>query len=152
MPTVGQIRDAIVAKMNGIAGIGRVHGFERYAKREADFVALFKSTDKVLGWIVRRVATREISRIVGRSIVTHRWQIRGYMSLDDATQSEVAFDTLIEAVRDAFRADETLGGLIDDTVADGDVAGVQVDDSGPVFFGGVLCHGARLTLNTRHSQ
>jgi hypothetical protein len=29
-------------------------------------------------------------------------------------------------------------------------AGVQVPESGPVMFAGVLCHAARLTLATRH--
>ena len=33
--------------------------------------------------------------------------------------------------------------------ASGQVAGLQVADSGPVLFAGVLCHAARLVLQTR---
>ena len=56
-------------------------------------------------------------------------------------------DRLIEAVRVAFRHDETLGGVVETTMSDGR-AGPQLDDSGPAMFAGVLCHHARLTLST----
>lgn len=69
------------------------------------------------------------------------------MSLDDETQSELAFDNLIEAARDAFREDETIGGAVETTTVDGQ-AGLQLDDSGPSMFAGVLCHHARLSLAT----
>lgn len=151
MATVEQTRDAIAVKLGGVPGAGIVHRFERYATKQSDFRTLFEIDGQVRGWTVRRVATREESPAVGRWRVTHRWQIRVYMSLDDAAESEVAFDNLVEAARDAFRADETLGGLIDDTVS-GPVSGLQLDDSGPVMFAGVLCHAARLTLHTRHTQ
>jgi hypothetical protein len=83
--------------------------------------------------------------------VLNKWRISGFLSLDDANQSEIVFDNLVEAVCDAFRADETLGGLIAGTVMDNpNVAGIQVEDSGPVMFAGVLCHSARLVLYTWH--
>jgi len=74
------------------------------------------------------------------------------MSLDDADSTELTFDTLIESIRDAFRDDDSLGGLIFSTVIDNksNQAGVQVDETAPVLFAGVLCHSARLSLTTRH--
>jgi hypothetical protein len=75
------------------------------------------------------------------------------MSLDDAAASELVFDDLIESIRDAFAADETLGGTVaqcavpDDGSGNGE-SGIQLDDTGPAMFAGVLCHVCRLGLNT----
>lgn len=151
MATLAQIRAAIVAKLEGVAGIGNVHDRERYADRHSELKTLFVTGGKVLGWVVRRVRTQEFSPAVGRYVVRHGWQIRGYMSFDDSASSETAFDDLIEDIRDAFRADEELGGLIAGIDVD-DRTGVQVEDSGPVMFCGALCHGCRLALTTEHYQ
>lgn len=155
MPTVEQIRDAIEAKMNTVTDIGRVQDYERFTKRDKDFQDLYLSSGQIRGWLIRRTATRETSPAIGRFVVTHRWQIRGYMALDDSAASEKTFDTLIEALRDAFRSDESLGGLVASTVlpeGEGGEAGLQLEDHGPVMFANVLCHGARLRLATIHFQ
>lgn len=148
--TLEQIRAAIVAKMETVDDIGRVHGFERYAREQKRFLELYKPElhDEIRGWFVRRVGTVGTSPALTRHSALHRWRISGFMSLDDERQSEVAFDTLIEALRAAFRADETLNGLIGG-MSDGRVSGLQLDESQPVSFAGVLCHSARLTLYTR---
>lgn len=155
MPTLEQIRDACVAKIAAIADIGKVHSYERYAAQQADMKSLYVATisgrDQLRGWFVRRTGTNETSDALGRYVVTHTWQIRGYMALEDGAASEKAFDALIEAIRDAFRSDENLGGLISSTVVE-EGAGVQVEESAPVLFAGVLCHSARLKFYTRHYQ
>jgi hypothetical protein len=152
MTTVTQIRDAIKAKLEGIAGIGVVHRYERLAARVADLKALYVSgaPAKLLGWHIRRISTSEVSPALGSYTIDHRWQIRGFMAIDDATESELAFDNLIEAIRDAFRADETLGGLIKGTQVPPPTIGMQLIEHGPVMFADVLCHGARLGYATRH--
>lgn len=153
MPTVEQIRTAIANKIAAVADVGQVHAWQRYAQNNADFRALYVATiagaEQLRGWHVRRVATDETSDARGRYVVTHRWEIRGYMGLDDGAQTERTFDTLIEALRDAFRDDETLGGLVSSTVID-EGAGLQLDEHVPVMFAGTLAHMARLTLYTRH--
>lgn len=149
MPTISQIRDAIAGKIAAVPGSGVVHGFQRYAKREADFRQLYEDAGTIRGWYVRRTGTDESSGALGRTTVVHRWRVQGYRALDDATQSERDFDELVETVRDAFRADETLGGVVATTVV-GEQAGLQVEDSGPVMFAGVLSHGVRCALLTRH--
>lgn len=152
MLDLAAIRAAIVAKLMTVPGIGLVHDYERYAKAEKDFRDIYKSGERILGWHVRRVTTRETSKIVGRHEGLIGWRIRGYMSIDDVAQSELEFDALIEAVRAAFRSDQTLGGSVDSIVTpDGQhLAGLQLDDSGPVMFAGVLCHGCTLSLTTRY--
>ena len=145
------IRAAIVAKIEGVAGIGTVHPYERYAVAQEAFRQLYLTGTDVDGWFVRRVQTIERSRAIGRYMEDHRWAIRGFRSLVDAAASELAFDATIEAMRDAFRADETLSGAVDSILV-GELAGLQVDDSGPVMFAGVLCHAAHLTLWTRSTR
>jgi len=152
--TTAEIRAAIVATLQAISGMGVVHNYERYAKDDKAFRLLYAAGDRVQGWNVRRVARHESSPCLGRWLVTQEWRIAGWRSLADAEASELAFDDLIDAAMDAFRNDSTLGGVVETTVlGDGadDPAGLQLIESGPVMFCGVLCHGARLSLFTRHS-
>lgn len=145
-------RAAIVATMQTVTGLGQVHAYERFAKQDAAFRDLYKSGDRILGWHVRRVSTRETSAVMGRYHGQIGWRIRGFMSIDDAAASEQAFDALIETLRDAVRADESLGGVVDSTLdPDSGQVGLQLDDSGPVMFAGVLCHGCTLSLTTLYT-
>lgn len=157
MSTLNQVRTAIVAALSGIANVGQVHDYERYAKAEGDFRALYQATigagKSLRGWFVRRVSTREVSATVGVGMEVIGWRITGYLAIDDAAASEKAFDDLIEAIRAAFRADPTLGGVVGDLYdltqsADSAPYGIQVEESGPVLFAGVLCHRAVLGLVT----
>lgn len=151
MATLSQIRAAIKTKIEGVADAGIVHDRERYAKNAADFMALFVTNGRLAGWTIRRFATAERRPAIGRYVVSHRWKITGYRGFDDANASETAFDLVIEEVRDAFRADDTLGGLIvtqkSADALDGP-SGIQVESSLPVMFGTVLAHQAVLRLDT----
>lgn len=149
------IRAAIVARMNTVANIGRVHAYQRYSSNSAAFAELYSVTiggvKQIRGWWVSRIATRETSDAIGRYVITHTWRIHGYRSLDDAAASETEFDSLIEALRDAFRIDDNLGGVVSSTVVD-EGSGLQIDEQAPVMFCGVLCHAARGRLFTRHYE
>lgn len=140
------IRAAIVAKLKTVAGIGQVYDYERYGKTDKDFREIYAARDRVLGWHVRRVARREAP--VFNEVMTD-WEIRGFMGLEDAAASELDFDTLVDAICDAWRADPTLGRAV---LYPHDNARVvpELADSGPALFAGVLCHSARLKLTTRH--
>ena len=153
MPTLTQIRDAIAAKMETVANIGPVHKFERFAKGEKDFALMYKFNGQIRGWNIRRIKRTSNSPALGITNVVNMWRISGFMSMHDADQSELAFDGLLEDLCAAFRADETLGGLIAGTVLENPVvAGLQIEDSGPVMFAGVLCHSARGILYTWHIE
>lgn len=140
------IRAAIIAKLQAVAGIGQVYAFERYAKDDAAFRALYATGDRLLGWHVRRVARREDA---DNNEVMTDWEIRGFMGMEDASETELLFDSLIDGIHDAWRADPTLGRVL---LFPKDTASVVPDlaDAGPVMFAGVLCHSARLKLTTRH--
>lgn len=153
--TVAAIRTAIKTLMLTVPDVGVVHEYERYTTDMAGVRALYlyAPANQLRGWFVRRANTKEVGRIQNRSVEIIRWQIRGFMALDDSAQSELAMDNLVEGLRAAFRADETLGGTVAQcsVPAPGGGSGesaLQVEDFGPVMFASVLCHGVRLGLNT----
>jgi len=151
MSTAAQIRAAIVATMRTVPGIGVVQDRERYAKDMPSLKAMYQASGKgLLGWFVRRQQIVETDRIQPRSVEYLRWRIQGVMAFDDASASELVFDDLIEQLRAAFRANDTLSGTVAQcALAGGKEAGLQLDDAGPVSFAGVVCHGARLSLVTQ---
>ena len=152
MSPLNVIRSAIVAALQAVPDLGVVHAYERFASHEKAFRDLYVQGGKLLGWHVRRVATRETGSAVGLNQSVTQWRIGGLMALDDAGASELAMEHLVEAIRDRFRADETLGGVV---LSTGDLAqgesgpvGIQVEESGSAMFCGVLCHAVRLGLVT----
>ena len=153
--SVATLRAAIKAKILTVAGMGVVNDYERYAKDQSKLSAAYASAaqagQRIYGWYIRRVRTAELLIDVGRNYEDHAWRIRGFMSLDDTDATEKKLDDQIEAMRAAFRADPTLGGICETTFreANGNQAGLQLEESEPVLFAGVLCHAARLGLITR---
>ena len=153
--SVETLRAAIKAKIVAVASIGTVHDYERYLKDQSRLATLYVNTaqtgSRVYGWNIRRVRTVEQLVSTGRNYQDHYWRIRGYMSLEDADGTEKLFDIQIEAIRDAFRADPTLGNICDTHFNEQNAGqgGVQLEEHEPVLFCGVLCHGARLGLITR---
>lgn len=148
-------RAAIVAQMAAIVDIGQVHAHERYLPDEGRFKAAYlftlpDTTKQIRGWWLRRVRTLERTVSTGSVMNEHTWQWRGYMSFNDAQDTELTFDELIETYRAAFRADPGLGGVCEQNPLDLGQGedGVQVVDAGPVTFCSVLCHSAVLQLKT----
>ncbi|MEO5341095.1 MAG: hypothetical protein H7837_11375 [Magnetococcus sp. MYC-9] len=146
MTDLESIRQEIVDRLYDIPDIGRVHGYQPYLRNEQRLRDLYVENGLLCGWYVRRIATQESSPAVGRRVETHTWLVWGVMALSEDGESELAFDGLIEEIRDRFRADEDLGG--DVTTVTQEWAGMQVDNAEPVLFCGVLCHSVRLLLRT----
>lgn len=167
MSSLVEIRAAIVARLESVEGIGRVHDYERYAENmkklkdlylvpavpadpEADPPVLAQKA-YLQGFFVRRISTSVSAPALNSKTVRHRWRIRGYRALDDDGSSELAFDAVLEDIRAAFAADVTLGGVVDTTHV-GPEAGLQLEESAPLIFADVLCHGARFSLITEHCE
>jgi len=140
------IRDAIVAKLASIEGIGKVNAYQRYADEMRDLEAMYVTDGVLLGWFVSRGQIREWQEGQKHMEAT-TWRITGFRAIVDAIQSELLFDALIDRMRLDFRDDITLG-LTNLTTIHKDQTGLQLDDSGPVMFAGVLCHCAKLSLVT----
>lgn len=151
-PPIAQIRAAIVAVLQALPDAGIVHDRLRYATDPKGLQALYGSQGKIRGWTVRRRATAETSTARGRSHVNHTWEIVLLVGFD-GQDSEAVFDALIEAARDAFRDDDSLGDLVATTgTGEGPQSpiGLQLDDAQPAMFGGVLVHLGQMSLVTRH--
>lgn len=150
-----RIRAALVALLQGVPGTGRVHTYERFSKNPKDFQALYQQGQSILGFYVRRQSYRELVYSSTRNRVRTRWIVQGFASLVDAEASELAFDKLLDKVAAAVRAKPVLFDAADEalghTVTD-DGAALQLEESGPVMFAGVLCHGARFSLTTEHLE
>lgn len=153
--SLATIRAAIEATLTGVAGIGAVHDYERYAKTNAELAALYTSGGRLHGWHFYREAAAEEDLNNGEVRRLHRWKIRGFMSLDDADATGIVFDDLVEAIATAFRTDPTLGGAclanknLDQEFGP---SGIQVESITPVMFANVLCHRAELSLITETTE
>jgi hypothetical protein len=153
MNRLATIRAAILAAVRAVPDIGQVHDRERYVREEAKFKALFMverpgGRQQLRGWWIRRSATEERVINIARTVAVDTWTLRGYMALEDDSATELAFDDLIEALRDQVRSDPTFGGVCALNPFDDPAEGIQVMDAGPVNFCGVLCHSAVLQLRT----
>lgn len=156
MSKLAQIRTAMVATVAAVPGAGVVHAYERYIRGDDKFKQLYLYTppggvQQLRGWWLRRVRTAESSPNVSpETRNVHTWHLRAFMALNDEAASELVFEEMVEAVRDALRADPTFGGVADQgPLNDGDnTDGAQVVDVGPVTFCGALCHSALLEMKT----
>lgn len=156
MPTLEQIRAAVKAKVAGVADIGQVHDYERYAKvqsaMQAEYVAAIGGVDVLRGWFIAWRGQSSRTPGLGRWEVENKWELRGFHALSDAAASEKTFDDLCEAVRVAFRDDENLGGVISSTVVPGGEGGLQITEKNAALFAGALCHAMRGRLTTVHFE
>jgi hypothetical protein len=145
-------RAAVFATLAAVPDIGIVYQYERFATAIDRLRAFYYSPThaQLRGWFIRRVQIADVSVVKPRRTVMERFQLRGFMALDDDAGSELLMQALVDAIRDTFRADPTLGGTISKqgALSPGAEQGVRLDDFGPVMFGGVLCHGVRLSLTT----
>lgn len=146
MSTTADIRNAIVAKLAAIAGIGQVHDYERYAVQQSKMKELFEYNGRILGWVVRRGGLKKAAIADAIFSVRSQWQVRGYMSLDDAAQTEILFDALVDLVQATLANDPTFG--IASWVPDYELKA----ELEPVMFCGVLCHSAIISFDTVHEE
>lgn len=151
MSTVREIRTAIANRLRSIPDVGVVQEYQRYAHDMKKLAALYVAAPHGLrGWHVRRHATLEGDNIQGRTFEHIVWKLVFVMALEDAAQSELVFEDLLEAARDAFITNQTLDDTVDQCTLPGEdgESGLQIEASGPAMFGGVLSHVAHLRLNT----
>ncbi len=155
--SLSAVRDAIVAKLRGIPGIGPVSAFEPLGK---DLAALKKyyvaaGSGVLRGWYLRRMATAEVGEIYERSADYTTWRIQGYVAVSGDGASELDAQELVETIRQAFREDYNLGGVVASQSASsrGGEIHVQLREFTTVMFCEVLCHSIRLELSTeRHLE
>ena len=136
------IREQIFEIISTVPSIGRVYDYERWTSDWGKFLELFKdpATGTIRGWEISRsgVEVKFLSRIEEEA--THRFTVKGYLGLQDATATEKIFNGLIEAIRTAFRGNVTLNGVAE-LVEPVSVSTIEIRT-----FGSVLCHYCELQL------
>lgn len=147
MTTTADIRNAIVAKLTAITGIGNVHSYERYAAQQSKLKELFEFNTRILGWVTRRASFRKTQLGDGIFTLRSNWEIHGYMSLDDAAETEILFDALVDLVQATLSNDQTFGGL-GNYVPDYEIKA----ELEPVMFCGVLCHSVKINFDSLHEE
>jgi len=133
----------IKAKLLEIPNIGMIYDYERQIIDWGTFIGLFKSpSGKILGWEITRGPISE-KWLTAKYYATNRMVVRGYMGLQDASQSSVAFQQLINLVRAKFRNAQPADPGATWNYQDGDNPNnspVQVPVISDRMFGAVLCH------------
>lgn len=157
------VRQAIVATLQAIPDIGRIHDRERYAQQAAALVDLYGwagapdisqpgRRPQLRGWFVSLIGESHHGRRVGRRVCVAEWRIVGLLGFDDEAASELTAAALARAVVEALAADPTLGGLINrqaDPASPRDgLSGPQIKRLEPVMFAGRLVHRVTISLIT----
>jgi len=161
-----EIGRAIAAELAAVEGAGRVHAYQRWAADLGGYLDLFRweapgGGDQIRGWVVTRERAREepasfagseaggfVPAGVNRRI--HTFLLFAVMSAEDAAASELAFQDLVEAVCDRFRAE----GVLRLRGPDGAprvptlerLLPPQVDAMELRAFGSALCHAAEIRI------
>lgn len=140
------IRQAIVSILESIPDIGAVQPYERFARGAEAMRAMYQVDGQLRGWFVRRVKMAETYPTLfgdtAHQIST--WHIVGIMALADDLGSELLMDDWVDRITARFGADPTLAGNVEGWA--GDTDGVELLDSSPVDFSGVMCHRVILSL------
>lgn len=148
---------AIKTKLETVTDIGKVYDRERFAKNAAVFKILFfdSGISRINGWFFYRTNTQELELDNGAVRRIDTWKFFGFIGIEDADDTESMIQVRVEDIATAFRADPTLGGVIEDNkdmAQENGPVGIQVLNITPVMLGGVLCHRAELELKTETSE
>ncbi len=144
--------DEIETTMNTVANIGEVHPFIRYWKTDADFRSLFQTTIatkvQIRGWTITRDGIPGNDRFTagGPHRLSNNFVIRGYLSLEDGTETEKTFQGLVDAVIKALDENRQLN-------CNAEITGpATVPTISHREFGNVLCHYCEINYVVRTQE
>jgi hypothetical protein len=137
------IQEAIVDILSDVTGIGQVYGYERTAIDFSTIERVFYTNGLLHCWTVSRMRQRNERRASQEVEVHYVFRVRGYYQLDDAAQSEVTFQAIVDSVMDAFLSNYT----INDTAELGGPMQLERFDTG--ILGGVAVHYVECTLEAQ---
>lgn len=131
---------AILAHLDA-AGCLNTYDYEPLAHDPATFIGQFKTTgNKIEGWTISRGGFTERRETTGQAVRRHRFVIRGYAGVEEATASGKAFQARIEAISDRLRGDYDMSGTAE--LHDGP-QGDTIDNR---MFGPVLAHYCEVSI------
>jgi hypothetical protein len=148
-------RDRLVALVESVPNIGRVHNRLRYGDAADHWLTEIDGVAQVRAWEVSLDdggQTTQVDRITsgGHRHFYRPWLIRGWISIIDSDEDDVTYPiavTLAHQIADAIDADPTLAGTCLFTHgADGRDC-CQVGDPKPITLGGgIFCWAVEIRL------
>lgn len=146
------VRGYLKDVLDGVADIGIVHDYERWANNQTAFLDLFKTiiglNNVIRGWTISCAAASQewLNEPEfdgqGQIIRTYRYVIRGFLGLDDAAESEKTAWALAETIMQTLDSDAVLHGESQVWTV---TPPAQLTLFEPRLFGGVLCHYIEIT-------
>jgi hypothetical protein len=135
------VRDAVVARVNTVTGIGAVHSYQRFTNNWTDFLTIFAQTIsgnfQVRGWFLTRDRITSVMSAYDKSTKTHHWKLRGIMGVFDSDNTEEIFQNLVDQVLTAI---EVLDDAGQSSVVKYSIGPVSAPIIEGRVFGDVLCH------------
>jgi hypothetical protein len=137
-----EIVTAVTDRLIAVSGTRNVYSYPRNIKEISQFKHLFADLQakNIHTWMVTREATEKRDEGIEQCRHIHSIVMMGYFSVNDAGDSESAFQTLIEEVCQAFDpfALRQYDGLVDWSQP------VQVQGPTVLMYGPSLCHAVKL--------
>src|SRR5690348_2251399 len=95
-----ELKARIVAQLEAVAGIGHVYDHLVYVRTEEDQNAKLISNGVLNAWLVTREGQQMVDIADDDAVTEMRPKIlvQGFYALDEANNSEAAFDALVDAV------------------------------------------------------
>ena len=153
-----RIRSQIKNILEDVHGIGVVYDHEKWASTWDKFINFFRNGENLInGWMITRRRTQKfILAQGGEDTRVHHFIIKGIMGLNDARDTEIIFQDLIEDIVERFDRYDTLNNTCWSCCPVNGPArltsGIQVNVVEPRMFGSVLCHYAELFLYVQEIQ
>jgi len=110
--SLATIRTQLKIIVAAVSGVANVHDFQRWAAEAENFKTLFEDTanKKIQSWMITRDQSLEDDEATQQNYRRHRIRIMGVHTLSDDDATEKTFSDLMEAVCDALRTDNNIGG------------------------------------------
>ncbi|GJM12791.1 MAG: hypothetical protein DHS20C12_11940 [Pseudohongiella sp.] len=153
MSNFTDVRNAIKAKIESVADVGTIQPRERFSKNNKELKAFYTTEIgdtgeyKLIGGFLRRVTYAGQSANDIYFTRKQAWEFHYLLGWDDENNSEEEFNEKIDAIAEAFETDTTLGNVTATVSSDG-TPPLDLVQSGPAMFGGVLVHYAVMKINT----
>lgn len=152
---VQAIQEQIRTILSGVAGIGVIHSYNRWAINLTDIIDKFKDAEGKINtcmFVREKMAKRAVSAGVNTPHErAHVFKFRCIAGLQDAQATGETFGGLLSRIEEAFDRNYTLNGACMTTSPgwgpmDG-LSGMQLDLVDERMFGkAILCHYAELSL------
>ncbi len=143
------INAAVITLLKADAGVGAVHSFEKYVNDPAlYFRKHFVRAGKVNGWICKTDRQQATVLSCAEDDQAFKTTIRGFLSADDATETEIAARATVHRLCNTLDANLTLS--LADTWGEKAVPADLV--TGMVQFGDASYRVHQITITQTHTQ